>query len=218
VKRSSSGADRTLRERKTTATRAQIIEVADQLFVAQGFDTVTLGDVAAECDASVRTVLRYFETKESLALAHEYAALDRFRAGLHEPGTGDVVSYWRHHVSSIAVDIAARPAWHRQRFELLSHSALYRRFLAIQRDYQAVLAAAIRDRATAPSHHLTPELLAVTLVVGTQSVLNEWLHGRQPFVPDRLLEAIDYSRELFADAPAAPSRRKEPNGEIRARQ
>jgi AcrR family transcriptional regulator len=198
------GADQTLRERKKHAARTQIVAVADRMFVTRGFDEVILDDVAAECDLSVRTVLRYFDTKEALALAHEYAALDRFRTGLLASDRGDVTTFWRLHVEGLAADVAARPDWYRQRYGLLGHSALYRRFLAIQREYQMLLAAALAAEATVGDHHLAAELYAVALVVGIQSVLNDWLHDREPFDPARLLEAIDYARDLFSDGDGTP--------------
>lgn len=55
-----------LRERKKQKTRAAIADVATRLFIARGFDHVTLQEVAAEAEVSVNTIFNYFTTKEEL--------------------------------------------------------------------------------------------------------------------------------------------------------
>ena len=60
-----------LRERKKLAARRRIAEAAHDLFVARGFDHVTMADVAAAAEMSVKTVFNYFGTKEDLAFEGE---------------------------------------------------------------------------------------------------------------------------------------------------
>ncbi|HWL42204.1 MAG TPA: helix-turn-helix domain-containing protein [Ilumatobacter sp.] len=60
-----------LRERKKLQARRRIAEAAHELFVARGFDQVTIGDVAAAAEMSVKTVFNYFGTKEDLAFEGE---------------------------------------------------------------------------------------------------------------------------------------------------
>ncbi|MEW2291202.1 TetR family transcriptional regulator [Streptomyces sp. NPDC006743] len=100
-----------LRARKKARTRDAIAEAAVSLFLAHGFDQVSVSDIAAAAEVSKPTLFRYFPTKEDLVL-HRFAdhqgeaarvvrerrpgvsptvALHRhFRAGLdrHEPVTG----------------------------------------------------------------------------------------------------------------------------------
>jgi AcrR family transcriptional regulator len=57
------------RERKRLETRQRITEQALRLFVARGFDRVTLDDIAAAAGISRRTFFHYFESKEDLAFA-----------------------------------------------------------------------------------------------------------------------------------------------------
>ncbi|MFE0590276.1 TetR/AcrR family transcriptional regulator [Micromonospora echinospora] len=112
-----------LRARKRARTRDAIADAAISLFLAHGFDQVSVNDVAATAEVSKPTLFRYFATKEDLVL-HRFAdhngeaarvvrdrqpdvppltALHRhFRAGLdrHDPVTGlndhpEVVAFHR---------------------------------------------------------------------------------------------------------------------------
>ncbi|QFY09467.1 TetR family transcriptional regulator [Nonomuraea phyllanthi] len=66
-----------LRERKKRQTRQRISEVAVGLFVARGFDHVTIAEVAEAAEVSVNTVYNYFPAKEDLVLPPEEASPDR---------------------------------------------------------------------------------------------------------------------------------------------
>jgi AcrR family transcriptional regulator len=55
-----------LRERKKQQTRLAISDVATGLFMARGFDRVTIAEVAEAAQVSVNTVFNYFATKEDL--------------------------------------------------------------------------------------------------------------------------------------------------------
>lgn len=61
-----------LRERKKSATMHHIQETAVALFEQQGFDRVTIEQVADAAEVSASTVYRYFGTKEGLVLHDEY--------------------------------------------------------------------------------------------------------------------------------------------------
>jgi AcrR family transcriptional regulator len=60
-----------LRERKKRETRLRISDTATGLFLARGFDNVTVAQVAAAADVSVNTVFNYFPTKEDLLFDRE---------------------------------------------------------------------------------------------------------------------------------------------------
>lgn len=100
-----------LRERKKQHTRAAISAAALRLFLADGFDAVSVVDIAAAAEVSKRTLFKYFPAKEDLVVhrfadhvdeaartvegrAPEQAPLaalrTAFHAGLdnHEPSTG----------------------------------------------------------------------------------------------------------------------------------
>jgi AcrR family transcriptional regulator len=54
------------RERKKAATRQALSDTAVEMFVARGFDNVTVREIADAVDVSTTTLMKYFPTKEAL--------------------------------------------------------------------------------------------------------------------------------------------------------
>jgi AcrR family transcriptional regulator len=78
-----------LRESKKRETRQRISDVATKLFVAHGFDAVTLDEIAAAAKVSKMTVFNYFARKEDLMLDREDdLKLLPFRRALRERPKG----------------------------------------------------------------------------------------------------------------------------------
>ncbi|SEH01367.1 DNA-binding transcriptional regulator, AcrR family [Nonomuraea solani] len=77
-----------LRERKKRQTRERISEVAIGLFVARGFEQVTIAEVAAAAEVSVNTVYNYFQAKEDLVLPPEEASPRRLADIVRERAPG----------------------------------------------------------------------------------------------------------------------------------
>ncbi|TCO60844.1 TetR/AcrR family transcriptional regulator [Actinocrispum wychmicini] len=61
-----------LRELKKERTRRALSAVAIEMFLADGFDQVSVADIAAAAEVSKPTLFRYFATKEDLVL-HRFA-------------------------------------------------------------------------------------------------------------------------------------------------
>src|ERR1700727_1582854 len=81
--------------------------VAQRLFAEHGYAQVTIEDVAAEVGCSVRTVTRYFPTKDALLLAQRrrmnQVVLDAFATV--EPGENAAAAIWQ-----VWMDLALRAA------------------------------------------------------------------------------------------------------------
>jgi AcrR family transcriptional regulator len=60
-----------LRERKRRLVQQRIVEAADELFAAKGFDNVSVADIAARADVGRTTFFRYFGDKAEVVFAHE---------------------------------------------------------------------------------------------------------------------------------------------------
>ncbi|WP_255946834.1 TetR/AcrR family transcriptional regulator [Streptomyces odontomachi] len=79
-------AERSLRERKKQATRQRISDVATRLFVARGFDEVTVAEVARAAEVSAMTVFNYFPRKEDLFIDRIPQAIDLFTEAVRRRG------------------------------------------------------------------------------------------------------------------------------------
>ena len=87
-----------LRARKKARTRDAIADAAISLFLAHGFDRVSINDIAAAAEVSKPTLFRYFATKEDLVL-HRFADHNGEAARVvrdREPGVSPVMALYRH--------------------------------------------------------------------------------------------------------------------------
>lgn len=65
-----------LRERKAARTRAQIVDVAVETFLAQGYDETTMEQIAEAAEVGTSTLYRYFPSKDLLILDRLIDTLD----------------------------------------------------------------------------------------------------------------------------------------------
>jgi AcrR family transcriptional regulator len=77
-----------LRERKKRETRQRLSDVATEMFMARGFDAVTIADIAAEAGVSEKTVYNYFPTKESLVYDQADEQLERLVSAVRDRPRG----------------------------------------------------------------------------------------------------------------------------------
>jgi AcrR family transcriptional regulator len=68
-----------------SATRARILEVAQELFIAKGFDATTTRDIAREAEIGVGTLFNYFPSKEAVVASLVAEAV----AGAHRRSGAD---------------------------------------------------------------------------------------------------------------------------------
>ncbi|MEU5700209.1 TetR/AcrR family transcriptional regulator [Streptomyces aurantiacus] len=100
------------RERKKAATRQAIADAALQLFLARGYDHVSIRDVAEQADVSTATVFKHFTGKEALVFDREESTDVHLVAAVRQRATGQsVVDALRRHVLDTWLPIAAHPQW-----------------------------------------------------------------------------------------------------------
>jgi AcrR family transcriptional regulator len=91
-----------LRARKKEATRRHIAAVAKELFIARGFDNVTVAEVAEAADVSKMTVFNYFPRKEDLFLARHADQVHDVRQVLADCAPGEsaasALRRYQHHL------------------------------------------------------------------------------------------------------------------------
>ena len=91
------------RERKKAATRASIVEAAHELFLARGFDAVSVREIADRADVSPTTVFAHFPQKEALAFGDEDERHERLVAAIggRPPGTSISAALKAHYLAEI---------------------------------------------------------------------------------------------------------------------
>lgn len=80
------------RERKKAATRALILQAAQELFLERGFDAVSVREIADKADVSPTTVFAHFPQKEALLFSEEDAQRERLVAAVRERPDGLSIS------------------------------------------------------------------------------------------------------------------------------
>jgi AcrR family transcriptional regulator len=73
-----------LRELKKRETRLRISNVATEMFLARGFEAVTVTEVAAAANVSEKTVYNYFPTKEALVLDQLEGQIERLTGAVRD--------------------------------------------------------------------------------------------------------------------------------------
>ncbi|MEV4141225.1 helix-turn-helix domain-containing protein [Dactylosporangium sp. NPDC049742] len=73
-----------LRAEKKAATRTAIADAALALFLARGFDRVTVAEVAEAARVSVNTAFNYFPTKEDLFFDRQEQVVQRLAAAVRD--------------------------------------------------------------------------------------------------------------------------------------
>ena len=77
-----------LRELKKQETRQRISDVATEMFLTRGFESVTVTEVAAAAGVSEKTVYNYFPTKESLVLDQTEGQIERLIGAVRDRPKG----------------------------------------------------------------------------------------------------------------------------------
>lgn len=131
------------------AVRAELAQVAFELFRREGFDKVTLDDLAAAAGVSRSTFLRYFGTKEDAVLGafegHDRRVADALRA---RPAGEDEWSALRGALGSVIERYHEDPAGSLATTRLVRDTpALCARHLEKQHSWRPALVAALAERA-----------------------------------------------------------------------
>jgi AcrR family transcriptional regulator len=170
-----------LRARKKTRTWDAITSAAWSLFIRNGFAATTLDQIAEAADVHKQTVLRYFRSKEEIALADQLRRLEEFETGLLDPArTGSVMAYWRDHIARSARRVRENGGVFRAFRVIQSDPRLFARFMALDERYQALLAKAFSAEAGVdPEKDLHSIALSAMLVAANAAVAREVLGKRQ---------------------------------------
>ncbi|MGI5291631.1 TetR/AcrR family transcriptional regulator [Nonomuraea polychroma] len=162
-----------LRERKKRETRERIADIAMGLFMARGFDNVTVAEVARAADVSVNTVFNYFSTKEDLFADRQEMAVDLPQRVMREREPGESVvrafrrdyldavdtRHWRHGLN-LGSDVFARIVG--------ASPALVARLRQIHEEREEGLARMLAEELDASPDDLSPRLVAAHILNTTR--------------------------------------------------
>lgn len=193
-----------LRDRKKERTRRALRDTAERLFHEQGYEATTLEQICVEVEVHVRTLLRYFETKEHVVLARQYEALERFRAGILSPERDvDALTFWRRFVTEQAAQSARNPALLDHLRLIMSVPAVIARWLAISVEYEDLLATALTEETDGgPEAVFRARMLAALLVGSSSTVIRDWVAGGGKGDLEALCrKTVDYATECFRPLP-----------------
>jgi AcrR family transcriptional regulator len=189
-----------LRARRKLDTWNAIAAQGARLFASQGYDATTLDQIAAQAGVHKQTVLRYFRSKEDIALAYQSRALARFRERLKSPDRREsVIEYWRAHVRRSARGLMAigGPAALQPIIDsdprLLAHAA------AIEHQYQDLIAAALsREAGVDPAGDVHAIALAGLLVGGNYAIARQVRAlGGTADLETAVLSVVDFAARRF---------------------
>jgi AcrR family transcriptional regulator len=195
-----------LRVRKAEKAKQHASAVARRLIRQRGYDRTSLEDIADAAEISVSTLLRYFGSKERLALAAHVEALERFRTMLSNDGPTSTLERWRTFVATWAAEREPSSAWEADHHLIATVPAIHRLNSHLQRSYQDLLAESFaREAGVDPDHDLYGRLLAALLVAGNEVVFHRWLAtDRTRSLVDTCLDVIDFAEARLGERESLP--------------
>lgn len=197
-----------LRTRNREQNRADVARVALGLFVARGFDDVTVDDIAEAAGISRRTFFRYFESKEDAALPEEHERLEALRAALSARPAGEpLVLGLRHATSALLGPDHFDPDEAMARLRIVvENPSVHARSLELQTHWETEIRQVIAEhRGVDADTDVAARVLAAATVASFRAAAEVWLltGGDRPLV-DVLAEAYDVLMgDAFATDPGA---------------
>lgn len=164
-----------LREEKKEITRNALIEEAVRRFRTNGYEATTLDEIAAAVKVSMRTLLRYFESKERLFHAWHYETLSNFERGLNgRPSGQTVMAFWRDFVEGNSLRSSASADFVRLHVTYEANPSLNARWMVILRAYEDLLTQAFEAEIGA-DRAVEARLASITLVGGNDATARKWI-------------------------------------------
>jgi AcrR family transcriptional regulator len=112
-------------ERKRRQARQRIIQAAEELFLARGFDDVSVGDIAERAEVGRTTFFRHFSDKQEVVFAKEQELLETIASAGQADDTGaprsatEAVEQLRPIVLALCAQATADPEAYARHFQLV---------------------------------------------------------------------------------------------------
>jgi TetR/AcrR family transcriptional regulator, regulator of mycofactocin system len=192
--------DRAPAGRRRITSRAELEQVAFDLFDRQGFEQTTVDDIAAAAGIGRRTFFRYFPSKNDVPWGDFDAELVRMRQRLNAaPARTPLMDAIRHAVVDFNRVAPEQLPAHRRRMELIllvpalqAHSTL--RYAA----WRQVIADFVAERTGLASDALLPRAVAHAMLGVAVAAYEQWLEGDGEDLGDLLDAAVLALNSAFA--------------------
>ncbi len=177
--------------RRRTTSWDHISDVAIDLFMAQGFDEVSVDDVASAAGIARRTLFRYYPSKSALPWGDFDAHLEHMRTQLADLDP-DVPIREALRTALLAFNRFDDPDRHRQRMRLiLETEALQAYSMTMYAGWRAVVAAFVASRLGVSPADLVPQTVAWTMLGVALAAYGHWLDNETVSLPAALGHAFD---------------------------
>jgi TetR/AcrR family transcriptional regulator, regulator of mycofactocin system len=165
--------------RRRITSRAELEQVAFDLFDRQGFERTTIDDIASAAGIGRRTFFRYYPSKNDLAWGDFDAELARMRRRLNAaPARAPLMDAIRHAVVDFNRVAPEQIPAHRRRMELIlrvpalqAHSTL--RYAA----WRQVIADFVAERTGLAPDALLPRTVAYAMLGVAVAAYEQWLES-----------------------------------------
>jgi AcrR family transcriptional regulator len=166
-----------LREKQRRGIRRELAETGIAMFIERGYEHTTLDAIGEQVHVSPRTLLRYFGSKERLAMDWQYTSLERFAV---EFPSGDlavaVATRWRAYAMHMATLHERTPRMVEQRRLIAGVAVLDLRYLGVLRRYADLLADALWHEAAGTGRpDPTSRMGAAVLLEASEGAVRDWI-------------------------------------------
>ncbi len=170
-------ATRARRGRAPATSRGELERIGLDLFIARGFDAVTVDDIAEAAGIGRRTFFRYFPSKNDLAWGDFDALLAQFRARLDAaPADQPAIEAVRaavHAFNEVPADELPR---HRHRLRILLTTPELVAYSTVRyAEWRAVIAGFVARRRGVPAHAALPQAVSWACLGISLSAYEQWL-------------------------------------------
>ncbi len=177
--------------RRRSTSWQHISDAAIDLFMAHGFDEVSVDDVAAAAGIARRTLFRYYPSKNALPWGDFDAQLDRMRRLLAELDP-DVPIRDALRTALLAFNEFDDTERHRDRMRLiLKTEALQAYSMTMYAGWREVVAAFVARRLNHATSDLVPQTVAWTMLGVALAAYESWLADETVALSVVLGEAFD---------------------------
>jgi AcrR family transcriptional regulator len=167
-----------LRERKKQATRRALHDAALRLALERGLEHLTVEEISAAADVSVRTFFNYFPSKEQAILGDDVFPADEGQTTALIAGAGSVLEGLHDIAITLAVDVAHRREQVLMRWQLMErYPALLPQIFARFEEFEKVVASAVAARTGDAPDDAYPQLMAALAATSMRIAVRRWTAG-----------------------------------------